>query len=288
MIYNTNSLEFDERKFLNSSENYKIYSVSTFDKMYSKLHEHDFIEIFCLVSGSVNYVVEQGSFELKDYDIVLVPPHSLHKLTIKSRDVEYKRLVLWISKQYLDKLSSENSILFESISKFTNNGIYLIRKPEFFFEMKPYLEKIMSIEFTNVFGKDLLIDNTFREMFIKLYNFDINQNKIVEFTGNPIVLKILDYIANNLKNELSLEEIANELDLDEFYISHLFVKKVGTTIHKYIIKKRLSQGKKLLEQGSSIKDCIQEIGFKDESYFIQSFKKEFGYTPKQYKNKIKN
>ncbi len=277
------SLAFDELSFFANDENYKIYDVDNLEKMYSKIHDHDFIEIFILLSGSVTYFIEQGSYELKDFDIIFVPTHTLHQLTITNKDVKYKRMVLWIKKQYLEKLSSLNTNLLEQFIAYTKNNHYVIRNPEFTFRIKPYLEKVIKLEKEKSYGYDLLIENTFREMFIFANTFLEKEFDTIAAKGNPIIQRIIKYIEDNLSSELSLKELADELKLDECYLAHLFKKEVGTTIHKYVIKKRLNAAKNLLEQNYGVKDLISLVGFKDESHFIQCFKKEYGFTPKQYK-----
>ncbi len=277
------SLEFDERAFLTNNENYKVYNVDSLEKIYSKIHDHDFIEIFILLSGSVTYFIEQGCYELKDFDIILVPPHTLHQLTITKNDIKYKRMVLWIRRQYLEKLSSSKTNLLEQFINYTKNNNYIIRNPEFTFKIKPYLERIIELEKEKKYGYDLLIENTFRELFIFSNTFLEKEFNSIPAKGNPIIQKIISHIEDNLSNELSLKELSSELNLDEFYLSHLFKKEVGTTIHKYVIKKRLNAAKNLLEKNYGVKDLISLVGFKDESHFIQCFKKEYGFTPKQYK-----
>lgn len=277
------SLEFEERAFLKNNENYRIYSVDNLEKLYAKIHAHDFIEIFMLFSGSVTYVIEQGSYELKDFDMIFVPPHTLHQLTVTDKEVQYKRMVLWIRKQYLDRLSSSYTRLLEQFWEYIEKKHYLIRNPEVTFQMKQYIEKIMQLEKEKPYGFDLLIENTFRELFIYLNIVLEKETATISTKGNPTVQKIIQHIEEHLSDELSLQELANALNLDEYYISHLFKKEMGTSIHKYVIRKRLNESKKLLEKNYGIRELISLIGFKDESHFIQCFKKEYGFTPKQYK-----
>ncbi len=284
----TTSLEFEERAFLKNNENYRIYSVDNLEKLYAKIHAHDFIEIFMLFSGSVTYVIEQGSYELKDFDIIFVPPHTLHQLTVMDKDVQYKRMVLWIRKQYLDRLSSTYTKLLEQFREYIGKKQYVIRNPEVTFQMKHFIEKIMQLEKEMPYGFDLLIENTFRELFIYL-NIVLKKEMLsISTKGNPTVQKMIQHIEEHLSDELSLKELANALNLDEFYISHLFKKEMGTSVHKYVIKKRLNESKKLLEKNYSIRELISLIGFKDESHFIQCFKKEYGFTPKQYKMSLES
>ena len=104
---------------------------------------------------------------------------------------------------------------------------------------------------------------------------------IICATKNSVLYK------HRVLNNLSLNDIAQYIGLDPFYLSHIFSKEVGSTIHKYVVKKRLNLAKKKLDEGYNIKQIIKMIGFNDESHFIQTFKKEYNMTPNKYKNKIR-
>ncbi|MCR4562370.1 MAG: AraC family transcriptional regulator, partial [Bacilli bacterium] len=93
----------------------------------------------------------------------------------------------------------------------------------------------------------------------------------------------IEYIEKHLDSELTLQNIAEYLQLDSFYLSHLFSKEVGITLHKYIIKKSMNKAKLMIDDGFPIKEVVSKTGFKDESHFIQSFKKEFNITPNKYR-----
>ncbi len=74
--------------------------------------------------------------------------------------------------------------------------------------------------------------------------------------------------------------------LSKDYLSQLFKKTTGLTVTEYIMKKRLSSAKQLLDRDVSISDTAYALGFCSESYFISCFKKKYGITPKEYvKNK---
>lgn len=281
-------LGYDEKQFITSGDNFKVYNVDTLDKMYDRFHEHDFIEIFILLSGSVTYTIEQGKYELKDFDIIIVPPHKLHTLNVLRKDIAYKRMVLWIKKDYLNSLSSSNTNLYDGMDLCNKTNKYLIRNPEFTFLIKPYLQKIIQLQKENLYGCDLLIENNIRSLFITMNSFliEIEKNNI-NAISNPIVNKTIKYIEEHLNEDLSLSTISKNINYDFFYIERTFKELIGLSVHKYIIKKRLNYARELLNKNIRVKDVLEKIGFKDESYFIQVFKKEFGYTPKKYIQKMK-
>ena len=68
------------------------------------------------------------------------------------------------------------------------------------------------------------------------------------------------------------------------YISHLFKKHCGKSIRAYTNDLRISEAKKLLKNtGLSIKEISERTGFFDSNYFSNSFKKETGVSPKEYR-----
>lgn len=282
-----NFLDFDERKYLDNNVDYMINKAESFSNMYTNLHEHDFAEIFFLVSGSVTYVIEQGQYDLKDYDIIVVPPHTLHQIKVNNKDAKFKRVVLWIYPQFIKHLSTKKTDLTEQLFKFSYKNNYLIHDPEFYFKIKPLLEQIISLQDSAEYASDVYAENLFRLLLIQFNKYLENRTDFPQPIGNPVILKLVNYIDEHLAEDLPLKQLAEYMEMDQFYLSHIFSKEVGVTIHKYIIKKRLNLAKKMLDDGIPIRTIVPRIGFNDISHFIQAFKIEYKITPLQYQKKAR-
>ncbi|GGG58981.1 response regulator transcription factor [Paenibacillus radicis (ex Gao et al. 2016)] len=99
-------------------------------------------------------------------------------------------------------------------------------------------------------------------------------------TFNPI----LQFVTENYRRDLSLQDLANQFFMNPSYISQLFKKEVGETFTAYVAKLRVAQACELLERGdSSIQDIAEKIGYRDYFYFTRIFKKLTGQTPTQYR-----
>ncbi len=96
------------------------------------------------------------------------------------------------------------------------------------------------------------------------------------------IRKCVSFIDKNLHSKISLDELGEISGLSKDYLSQLFKKTTGITITEYIMKKRLSSAKQLLDRDISISDTAYALGFCSESYFISCFKKKYGITPKEY------
>ena len=74
--------------------------------------------------------------------------------------------------------------------------------------------------------------------------------------------------------------------LSDDYLSFLFKKNLGVNLSRYIRSQRLQSSKEMLKGNYTISDIAYYLGFCSESYFISCFKKEFGKTPKKFRNQL--
>ncbi|PKJ52621.1 helix-turn-helix domain-containing protein [Bacillus sp. SN10] len=96
----------------------------------------------------------------------------------------------------------------------------------------------------------------------------------------------LNYINNNIYHEISLNALADFLEVNPTYLSKLFKKEVGIPLSQYIQRERIEEAKKLLTLTSySLSDICLWLNFNDQSYFTRVFKKITEMTPKQYREK---
>jgi two-component system, response regulator YesN len=99
--------------------------------------------------------------------------------------------------------------------------------------------------------------------------------------------KAKDYIKNNYgNNELSIQKLADHLHISPSYLSMIFKKYAGVTFLKYLVNIRLEAAKELLGNTDlKTSEIAEEIGYPEINYFSYFFKKNFGMSPREYKNK---
>lgn len=116
-----------------------------------------------------------------------------------------------------------------------------------------------------------------------------NRMKSIQKTSafSKAILICLDYIYDNLHTKISLEQLAEQVNLSTSYLSKLFHREVGLTISAYITKKRIEAAENMLKYSDyTCTDISNYLCFSSESHFIQVFKKNTGYTPKNYREKF--
>lgn len=100
------------------------------------------------------------------------------------------------------------------------------------------------------------------------------------------IRKCLHYINTHLHERLDADTLAAECGLSADYLSFLFKKNMGINLSRYIRTQRLLASKEMLRGNHSVSDIAYYLGFCSESYFIKCFKKEFGKTPKKFRDGI--
>ena len=101
------------------------------------------------------------------------------------------------------------------------------------------------------------------------------------------IANIMKYIHENYAEcDLSLQKISENTYLTSTYICSIFKNHTGKTINKYILEYRLSKAKEMLkDRNMKINDIAEKIGYSDGNYFTKIFRKEFGLTPSEYRQK---
>lgn len=97
-----------------------------------------------------------------------------------------------------------------------------------------------------------------------------------------IIQNSLDYIEANLKAEIKAEELARNANFSLFHYYRLFQKAVGMSVMQYIVRRKLLYAIYEISCGNKVIDVALAYGFDTYAGFYKAFKREFGYTPKDF------
>ena len=103
---------------------------------------------------------------------------------------------------------------------------------------------------------------------------------------NPKIRVVVDFMKTNLHRQLTLDEIAESVGLSNSRVESLFKDESGNSPVQYHKELRLEKARELLESPSlNVKQVRLEVGYQDHSHFYRDFKKRFGLTPLQYRER---
>lgn len=104
-------------------------------------------------------------------------------------------------------------------------------------------------------------------------------------SGNSEVVAVLTFIDGHYMDKLSLEGVAEHVQLNKSYLCRLFKQETGMSIFHYINQVRMHKAAKMLASKSgscSVADVAAAVGIDDAFYFTRKFKEFFHKTPREH------
>lgn len=125
-----------------------------------------------------------------------------------------------------------------------------------------------------------------KQIILKIWENKGDNNQIN--SGNKIRIAI-KYIEKNYEKDLSLQEVADYVNLNPSYLSYIFKKATGLNYRDFLNKVRVEKSKVLLIQPKyKVYEIAEKVGFIDTNYYYRVFKKYTGITPNQYRYNLSN
>ena len=188
----------------------------------------------------------------------------------------------------LPVLSINYSISSMNIILFLGNDNIKNKLEQIIMEYEKNCRQILSVDINaSVTGiYDTLSDAS--DAILKMLNLpSIDTNSTIK---NEHIKAAISYIKANYKNDLSLTEVANYVNLTTYHFSKLFKSTMGTSFINYITTLRIQKAQDmLLDTFMSVAEISENSGFSSTNNFFRVFKKITGMSPQQYRStQVKN
>lgn len=264
---------------------FEIYHYSGIEEKGIRSHYHNHYEIYVFLDGKIDYVVEGNLYSLQPRDILLISPYEQHYPISNTAIGKYERIVVWLSKEYMNELYKLDPSIYYSFNSCTKKNNNLVRLYKSTWQaLYASLLWIIDEYYSDNMGKIL-------ECYSSMAQFLVHLNRSVYFQGpfdmkkisDDLLSAIIKYIMTHVTEDLSLEKVASEFYISQYYLSHLFKEKMGTSVYNYILQRRLTIAKNLILSNIPVTKVFEQCGFKDYAGFYRAFKKEFGLSPKEFK-----
>ena len=104
---------------------------------------------------------------------------------------------------------------------------------------------------------------------------------------NAVIRQVIEYISKNYMKDITLHSVAQHVYMNHIYLSRLIKKETGENFLDILTRIRLQKACEMLgDPDMKTYEVAEKVGIKDAGYFSQVFRKYFGMTPSEYREKI--
>lgn len=246
-------------------------------------HHHSAAEVIICMQSNYIVIVNSVHYTLHPGDILIIPPHAIHKLICPTPGIRFVFLM------NLDPYTSFQD--YKAMQPmFLNAQLISPETTRHYESLYNNFAKMIEIYFKNdIFWETDVFALFFKNMSICAKDYFGSQNASIP----PAVQKehydkfsnLLIYIDEHYADDLNLEDTAAIVGFSKFHFSRLFKQYTNTTFYDYLCKKRITRAQEMLAENFSITTIAYQTGFNTPSAFCRCFKKHTGYTPSEFRNK---
>ncbi len=250
-------------------------------------HWHDDLEFISVLSGYIDYNINGEIIRLNPGQGIIVNSRQLHYgFSKEQKECNFICVllhpVILCSSQHIDREFVSPILGDDSIPY-----ILLDEKIEWQRKILDDLQKMCDNR--KKATAPLLIQSLFSHIWFLVTENAVKLKRTKTKDRNLSVLKdMLLFIQKNYKNKVTLSDIAKSGSVSKSTCLVIFKKYLQDTPTNYLIGYRLKQAIKLLKANElTVTEVAFEVGFSGVSYFAETFKKNYGYSPSEYRKGIK-
>ena len=268
------------------------YTRETYDM--TNYHKHESLELVYIVSGSIQMTYFKSANDIQPRSIIvhenqfmIIRPGVKHIQCIQDKahmmvlELRHDNLhvptdIFIANSEFISLIpSAKQAILnLDCVSVFTDIQ-----------DVKRIFGKLLTLLYNNQHGKSDEYFAVYYELYLKQLFVEIFKCINIKRDGNynRYIQYVLSFIQKNYGNEISVAQIAKNLDLSPVYLNSVFKKELGKSIQEYLISVRIEKAKNLLlEQTQTISAVAKRVGYKSLRSFELAFFKRVGVSPTAY------
>ena len=250
-------------------------------------HTHDFVEIVYMCAGTTVHLINDQKITLKEGELLLLGQHTRQEIfKAGENDIAVNFIIRPdFFSGTLPYLGNEETFLRKFVTSCLCGGQgsgYLYFQVSDVLPVQNLVENLLWTLISDTPYKREINQMTMGLLFLQLIN---NMNRLqCQSPEEEAVLTALRYVEENYCSG-SLQEIASLVHYDFTWLSRKIKSHTGKTYTDLVQEKRLSQAAWMLKNTDQrVSDIAVSVGYENISYFHRIFYKQFGQTPKDYRD----
>ena len=252
------------------------------------VHRHSCLEITIPIEKSYTYIFDDRTIILKEKEILFVPPDMLHKIAGTKSGIRFIYLFnVDFLKGFFD-YSEFQKLIKEPllITPDTHPDIYSLIFEKFMEINDLYFFYSTTVQEISIFGKlmdvfGMLMKKDYSDSLAVIQN-DKQREVYIKFKT------LAEWLAMHSSENISMDEAATHVGYSKFHFARLFKEYTGMTFNDYQTTLKLKEvERQLADTDLQISDIAMSCGFNNLTSLSRCFKKQYGCSPSQFRNRIR-
>ena len=252
------------------------------------VHRHSCLEITIPIEKSYTYIFDDRTIILKEKEILFVPPDMLHKIAGTKSGIRFIYLFnVDFLKSFFD-YSEFQKLIKEPllITPDTHPDIYSLIFEKFMEINDLYFFYSTTVKEISIFGKlmdvfGMLMKKDYSDSLAVIQN-DKQREVYIKFKT------LAEWLAMHSYENISMDEAATHVGYSKFHFARLFKEYTGMTFNDYQTTLKLKEvERQLADTDLQISDIAMSCGFNNLTSLSRCFKKQYGCSPSQFRNRIR-
>ena len=252
------------------------------------VHRHSCLEITIPIEKSYTYIFDDRTIILKEKEILFVPPDMLHKIAGTKSGIRFIYLFnIDFLKGFFD-YSEFQKLIKEPllITPDTHPDIYSLIFEKFMEINDLYFFYSTTVKEISIFGKlmdvfGMLMKKDYSDSLAVIQN-DKQREVYIKFKT------LAEWLAMHSSENISMDEAATHVGYSKFHFARLFKEYTGMTFNDYQTTLKLKEvERQLADTDLQISDIAMYCGVNELTSLSRCFKKQYGCSPSQFRNRIR-
>lgn len=253
------------------------------DNSQIQLHSHTFYELLCCSNScGAQYLIGSERYQLIRGDILFIPPGVSHRPVLPEQMSQpYCRYIIWLSPEFFRFCSTQ---LLDGFAPANPVGLIRTQGTRWEHLESLFLSGVEEAEAKQegwqaaVFGNTLCLLSQLQ----RAASSPVTHPLPMEAAG--LIDRLTAFVENCHTQPITLAQAARECFVSSSTVSHLCKERLGVSFYRYVTQRRLITAKTLIQRGIALEEVASRSGFGDYSGFYRAFQREFGISPRHYRN----